>query len=89
MQDPQWMGRTFDQSGAIAEAQARVAEDNARKMQNRVFAQKALGQEADLQESDLGRGLQAGMAKSSSTKSSTSIFSRSRYAGTTCKSRCN
>jgi len=55
------MGRTFDQSGAIAEAQARVAEDNARKMQNRVFAQQALGQEAGLQESDLGRGLQAGM----------------------------
>jgi len=55
------MGRTFDQSGAIAEAQARVAEDNARKMQNRVFAQQALGQEAELQESDLGRGLQAGM----------------------------
>ena len=55
------MGRTFDQSGAIAEAQARVAEDNARKMQNRGFAQQALGQEAGLQESDLGRGLQAGM----------------------------
>ena len=55
------MGRTFDQQSGIAEAQARVAEDNARKMQNRGFAQKALGQEADLQESDLGRGLQAGM----------------------------
>jgi len=55
------MGRTFDQQGAIAEAQARVAEDNARKMQNRVFAQQALGQEAGLQESDLGRALQASM----------------------------
>ena len=55
------MGRTFDQSGAIAEAEARVAEDNARKMQNRVFAQQALGQEAGLQESDLGRALQASM----------------------------
>jgi hypothetical protein len=55
------MGRTFDQSGAIAEAEARVAEDNARKMQNRAFAQSALGQEAGLQESDLGRGLQAAM----------------------------
>ncbi len=55
------MGRTFDQSGAIAEAEARVAEDNARKMQNRAFAQSALGQEAGLQQSDLGRGLQAAM----------------------------
>jgi hypothetical protein len=55
------MGRTFDQSGAIAEAEARVAEDNARKMQSRAFAQSALGQEAGLQQSDLGRGLQAAM----------------------------
>jgi hypothetical protein len=55
------MGRTFDQSGAIAEAEARVAEDNQRKMQNRAFAQRALGQEADFQESDLGRALQAGI----------------------------
>ena len=53
------MGRTFDQSGAIAEAEARVAEDNQRKMQNRAFAQQALGQEAGLQEADLGRGMQA------------------------------
>ena len=29
------MGRTFDQSGAIAEAEARVQEDNNRRMQNR------------------------------------------------------
>jgi len=55
------MGRTFDQSGAVAEAQARVAEDNQRKMQNRAFAQSALGQEAGFQESDLGRALQAGI----------------------------
>jgi len=55
------MGRTFDQSGAIAEAEARVAEDNARKMQNQAFAQRTLGQEADLQQSDLSRGLQAAM----------------------------
>ena len=55
------MGRTFDQSGAVAEAQARVAEDNQRKMQNRAFAQRALGQEAGFQESDLGRALQAGI----------------------------
>lgn len=53
------MGRTFDQSGAIAEAQALVAEDNNRRMQNRGFAQSALGQEADIQRSDLDRGLQA------------------------------
>ena len=55
------MGRTFDQSGAVAEAQARVAEDNQRIMQNRAFAQQALGQEAGFQESDLGRALQAGI----------------------------
>lgn len=55
------MGRTFDQSGAIAEAEARVAEDNQRRMQNRAFAQRALGQEASFQESDLGRALQAGI----------------------------
>ena len=46
------MGRTFDQSGAIAEAQARVAEDNQRRMQNRAFAQSVLGQEAGIQTSD-------------------------------------
>ena len=55
------MGRTFDQSGAIEEAQALVAEDNNRRMQNRAFAQQALGQEADIRERDLGRGLQASM----------------------------
>jgi hypothetical protein len=53
------MGRTFDQAGAIQEAQALVAEDNNRRMQNRGFAQSALGQEADIQRDDLGRGLQA------------------------------
>ena len=53
------MGRTFDQSGAIAEAQARVAEDNQRKMQNRGFAQSVLGQEADIQTSDDTRSMQA------------------------------
>lgn len=40
------MGRTFDQSEAIREAQARVLEDNQRRMQNRAFAQNVLGQEA-------------------------------------------
>ena len=52
------MGRTFDQSEAIAEAQARVAEDNQRRMQNRAFASQVLGQEAGLQSGDLGRGMQ-------------------------------
>jgi hypothetical protein len=53
------MGRTFDQSGAIAEAQARVAEDNQRKMQNRGFAQSVLGQESGIQTSDNTRSMQA------------------------------
>lgn len=53
------MGRTFDQSGTIAEAQALVAENNARRMQNRAFAGDTLGREADIQRSDLDRGLQA------------------------------
>ena len=52
------MGRTFDQKEAIAEAQARVAEDNQRRMQNRAFASQILGQEAGLQSGDLGRGMQ-------------------------------
>ena len=46
------MGRTFDQSGAIAEAEARVLEDNQRRMQNRGFAQDVLGQEAGIQTAD-------------------------------------
>ena len=46
------MGRTFDQSGAIAEAEALVAEDNQREMQNRGFAQDVLGQEAGIQTAD-------------------------------------
>ncbi len=46
------MGRTFDQSGAIAEAEARVLEDNQRRMQNRGFAQSVLGQEAGIQTAD-------------------------------------
>lgn len=54
-------GRTFDQSGAIAEAQALVAEDNNRRMQNRVFAGDTLGRESDIQRADLERGLQASM----------------------------
>jgi hypothetical protein len=46
------MGRTLDQSGAIAEAEARVLEDNQRRMQNRGFAQSVLGQEAGIQTAD-------------------------------------
>ena len=46
------MGRTFDQSGVIDEAEALVAEDNQRKMQNRAFAQSVLGQEAGIQTAD-------------------------------------
>ena len=53
------MGRTFDQSGAIAEAQARVGEDNRRKMQNRGFAQSVLGQEAGIQTADDTRSMGA------------------------------
>lgn len=53
------MGRTFDQSGAIAEAQALVGEDNKRRMQNRAFAGDTLVRESDIQRSDLDRGLQA------------------------------
>ena len=51
------MGRTFDQSGAIAEAEARVSEDNNRRMQNRSFAQSVLGQEAGIQQGDITRGM--------------------------------
>ena len=53
------MGRTFDQSGAIAEAEARIKEDNQRKMQNRAFAQSALGQEAGIQTGDVSRAMTA------------------------------
>ena len=51
------MGRTFDQSGAIAEAEALVAEDNNRRNQNRSFAQSVLGQEAGIQQGDITRGM--------------------------------
>jgi hypothetical protein len=51
------MGRTFDQKGAIEEAEARVMEDNQRRMQNRAFAQSQLGQEAGLQTGDVTRAM--------------------------------
>jgi hypothetical protein len=53
------MGRTFDQTASIKEAEAVIAEDNARRMQNRAFAQSALGQEVGIQQADMARGLQA------------------------------
>jgi hypothetical protein len=53
------MGRTFDQSAAIDEAEARVLEDNQRKMQNRAFAQSVLGQEAGIQTADDTRAMGA------------------------------
>jgi hypothetical protein len=53
------MGRTFDQTASIKEAEAVIAEDNARRMQNRAFAQSALGQEVGIQQADMNRGLQA------------------------------
>jgi hypothetical protein len=51
------MGRTFDQSAGIAEAEAQTLEDRNRQMQNRAFAQSALGQESGLQQGDLARGM--------------------------------
>ena len=53
------MGRTFDQKGAIEEAEARIMEDNQRKLQNRAFAQSALGQEAGIQTGDAARAMTA------------------------------
>jgi len=53
------MGRTFDQSSAIQEAEARVLEDNQRRMQNRAFAQSVLGQEAGIQTADDTRAMGA------------------------------
>lgn len=61
------MGRTFDQSAGIAEAKARTLEDRNRQAINRQYAQQVLGQEAGLQESDLGRGLQAQLANQQAT----------------------
>jgi hypothetical protein len=52
-------GRIFDPSSTIQEAQAVIEEDRNRQMQNRGFAQSALGQEAGIQTSDLSRKLQA------------------------------
>ena len=51
------MGRTFDQSGAIEESKALIQDDNNRRMQNRAFAQSALGQEATIQQGDVSRAM--------------------------------
>lgn len=53
------MGRTFDQTASIKEAEDVIREDNARRQQNRAFAQSALGQEVGIQQADMARGLQA------------------------------
>lgn len=53
------MGRTFDQSGAIDESKALIQEDNNRRMQNRAFAQSALGQEVGIQTGDVARAMTA------------------------------
>ncbi len=50
-------GRIFDPSSTIQEAQAVIEEDRNRQMQNRAFAQSALGQEAALQTGDVSRGM--------------------------------
>jgi len=49
------MGRTFDQSAGIREAEALVGESNQRKMQNRAFAQSVLGQEAGLRQAEIAQ----------------------------------
>ena len=49
------MGRTFDQSAGIREAEALVGESNQRKMQNRAFAQSVLGQEAGLRQAEISQ----------------------------------
>jgi hypothetical protein len=53
------MGRTFDQSGAIDESKALIQENNNRRMQNRAFAQSALGQEVGIQTGDVSRAMTA------------------------------
>lgn len=53
------MGRTFDQSSGIAEAEARMKEDNLRRLQNLGIAQSQLGQEAGLQAGDIARDMSA------------------------------
>ena len=56
-------GRIFDPTATVQEAQAVIEGDRNRLMQNRAFAQSALGQEAGLQDRVLGRGLQQDQAQ--------------------------
>jgi hypothetical protein len=55
------LGRTFDRGSIADEVQSRVLEDRNRQAQNRQYAQQVLGQEAQMQTSDMGRNLQAQM----------------------------
>ena len=56
------MGRTFDPTATIDEFKQQLLEDRNRQAINRAFGQSVLGQEAGLQESDLGRSLTADLA---------------------------
>ena len=56
------LGRTFDRGSIADEVQSRVLEDRNRQAQNRQYAQQVLGQEAQMQTSDMGRSLQAQLA---------------------------
>ena len=60
-------GRIFDPSATVQESQAVIEGDRNRLMQNRAFAQGVLGQEANIQNQDLGRGLQAQLANQAAT----------------------
>lgn len=60
-------GRIFDPSATVQESQAVIEGDRNRLMQNRAFAQGVLGQEANIQNQDLGRGLQAQLANQGAT----------------------
>jgi hypothetical protein len=55
------LGRTFDRGSIADEVQSRVLEDRNRQAQNRAYAQQVIGQEAQMQTSDMGRNLQAQM----------------------------
>jgi hypothetical protein len=56
------MGRTFDPTATIDEFKQQLLEDRQRQAINRAFGQSVLGQEVGIQESDLGRDLQAQLA---------------------------
>ena len=56
------MGRTFDPTATIDELKIQMMEDEARRAQRLQQAQSVLGQEAQIQTSDLGRDVQAQLA---------------------------